>query len=185
MISGHRLPVAVLLAGLVAVAMHLGPAARAEVIAAAFVIVGYSTWMGLSSWRDACEDVTWRRYLASLPANRPAARVRRLAREPRFWWSLLAGAALVTIGVWRAGVEQPVILTALGIGWSAVAGVLNYELTLLHPTTRCRDCHYELAGHLDASRPEQKITCPECGRLWRKSDLCLVAAESRMDRLAD
>lgn len=167
---------AVAVAAAVALLLHFGAEARVEVVAAGFIIIGYTVWTALATWRDVRLNAAWRQYVSTLPANRPRRRVARLMRDGGFWRSLVSGTALVVTGVWYAGVEQPALLAALGGGWSMLAGGLNYELTLLHPTTRCRDCQYDLTGHLDPDQPDQRVTCPECGRTWDKAALCLTAS---------
>ena len=50
-----------------------------------------------------------------------------------------------------------------GVLWSLVSVLLNFGLTILSPTTRCRRCNYQLLAHLDSEPGEQIVQCPECG----------------------
>jgi hypothetical protein len=146
---------------------------------AAFVIAGYTAWLWAATHRVAMEHHHERDAVRSLSINRPARRLGRLLQDVGFWWSVAFGCATVTGSVWYAGLREPNLLAAIGGVWGLIAVSMNYSLTLLHPTTRCRRCHYQLVAHLDPEDPLQRVICPECGAEWSKSQLCLVGARYR------
>lgn len=146
---------------------------NAEMAIACFVIVGYSAWMIAATRVEIAENHSMRQYLCRIPVNKPFRRVLRMLADPGFWWSLTFGSATITGAVWYAGFRNIKILIVAGIMWGLLSVLLNFGLTLLHPTTRCRRCKYELAAHLDSKDPNQTVRCPECGRSWEKSQLLL------------
>jgi hypothetical protein len=146
----------------------------AQVALAAFVIAGYTAWLWAATQRVAMEHAHLRDSLRRLSVNQPGPRIVRLVRDAGFWWSVVFGCSTVTGGVWYAGLRDAELLGAIGAMWGLIAVCMNYSLTLLHPTTRCRRCRYQLVAHLDPGDPHQRIICPECGAEWSKQQLCLV-----------
>ena len=114
----------------------------------------------------------FRSELRLLAINASRRRLLRLLLDPAFWWSVLFGGVTVTGSVWYAGMQIPWVLAGAGAAWALVAVSLNYELTLLQPTTRCRRCHYQLLSHLDPANPAQKVVCPECGAKRVQTEAC-------------
>ncbi len=141
---------------------------------AAFVIVAHAANVFIHFHRAALLDVRMRRELGEMQINTTGRRVLRLFGDPYFWWSLCFGVATIDIACWFAGLHDPSKLGLIGVAWGIVAVMLGYDVTLLYPTTRCRQCGYQLIGLLDHTDPTQALTCPECGRTWTKAQLCLV-----------
>jgi len=144
-----------------------------QIAVACFIIVGYTSWLVSATWSEIMDSYALRTNVDGLPVNRTARRLRRLSLDMGFWWSLMFGGATVTGSVWYAGFRQMTVLVTVGVIWSMVAFLLNFGLTLLTPTTRCRKCAYELAPHMDPARPEQVMVCPECGTAWKQDELLL------------
>jgi hypothetical protein len=145
-----------------------------EVAIASFVIVGYTVWLWAWTRSDIVTHESLRRHLCGYPVNRPLRRTGRLVRDASFWWSIIVGGATVTGSVWYAGMRDIPTIAGIGGMWSMIAVALSYGATLRGPTTRCRKCGYQLAAHLDPNDPQQVVNCPECGRQWSKSALCLM-----------
>lgn len=158
--------------------------ASVEVAIAAFVIVGYTAWLWAAAHDAVAETESTRGHLRQFSANAPWRRVGRLLRDPGFWWSVIFGSATVTGGVWYAGIRETATLCGIGIVWALIAASLNYGLTLAHPTTRCRRCKYQLAGHLVTVDPGLRIICPECGTRWTREELCLTEATTTVSKAA-
>ena len=150
---------------------------EATVAIACWIVVGYTAWLwaatagAVSDYRHRCED------LSLMPFNSRCRRIIRMFSDVGYWWSTLFGCATVTGSAWYVGMQHPVALFGIGAGWCCVSSFLNYGLTLLHPTTRCRRCFYELAAHLDAEPAHQRVQCPECGARWSRSELGLETPE--------
>ncbi|MCZ6837233.1 MAG: hypothetical protein O7G85_15770 [Planctomycetota bacterium] len=146
---------------------------NAQVAVACFIIVGYTAWLVAATWAEIAGDFTSRHNLYALPINRPIKRFKRLLLDPGFWWSLMFGGAIITGAVWYAEFRQTPILVTTGAVWGLIAFMLNFGLTLAHPTTHCRRCGYQLISHMDPENPEQILQCPECGTAWMKNELLL------------
>ena len=144
-----------------------------QIAVACFIIVGYTSWLVSATWSDIVASYALRTNVDGLPVNRTPRRLRRMLLDAGFWWSLMFGGATVTGSVWYAGFRQTSVLVTAGVIWAMVAFLLNYGLTLLTPTTRCRRCGYQLAPHMDPARSEQVLVCPECGTAWKKDELLL------------
>jgi len=140
---------------------------------ACFIIVGYTSWLVAATWSEIVASYAMRTNVDALPVNRADRRLKRMCLDMGFWWSLTFGGATVTGSVWYAGFRQMAVLLTVGAIWALVAFLLNYGLTLLTPTTRCRRCGYQLAPHMDPARGEQVLICPECGTAWKKDELLL------------
>lgn len=145
-----------------------------ELTIATFVICGYTAglWFHLSA--TAAQYVDLYRQLRKMPINAPHQRVRRLFTDFGFWWSLFFGLATIGSAGWYAGLRHMPSLIAVEALWGVTTLILNYETTILQPTTRCRNCSYQLLAQLDPDDPAQRVRCPECGKKWSKSDLCLL-----------
>jgi hypothetical protein len=181
--SLHALLVGVIVGVNAALPIYLWQA-RVEVAIAAFVIVGYTAWLWAAT-HDAVSETELRRdHLRKLSANNSWRRVGRLFSDPGFWWSVVFGSATVTGGVWYAGIRETSTLIGIGGVWALIAASLNYGLTLDQPTTRCRRCKYQLAGHLNTDGEAQHITCPECGAHWTREQLCLTEPSRVMSTAA-
>lgn len=145
-----------------------------ELSVATFMIAGYtaSLWLHLSA--------TARRYgshyeqLKLMEINRHSLRIRRLLSDFAFWWSLAFGLAVIGGAAWYGGLRSLTTIGWIEVCWAVVTLMLNFEVTVLEPTTRCRHCGYQLIGQLDPSDATQRVRCPECGKTWSKSDLCLI-----------
>lgn len=181
--SLHALLVAIIVGVNAALPIYLWQAS-VEVAIAAFVIVGYTAWLWAATRYAIDENEQHRDALRRLPANSPVHRVGRLLIDPGFWWSIIFGCATVTGGVWYAGMREMTTLIGIGSVWAVIAASLNYGLTLNQPTTRCRRCKYQLAGHIDHSNPAQRITCPECGSRWSQQQLCLSSPPAPVKKAA-
>ena len=181
----------VIIGGSAALPLYLWQHETAVAIAC-WIVVGYTTWLwaataeAVSDYRHRCED------LSVMPFNNRLRRLRRMFGDVGYWWSTLFGCATVTGSAWYVGIQNPITLGGIGAGWCCVSSFLNYGLTLLHPTTRCRRCFYQLAAHLERAESKQKVQCPECGARWSKIELGLelpkaakavqeVAAVQRME----
>jgi len=149
---------------------------------ACMIVVGYTIWL----WAATAEAAADYRHLCSelreLPFNCWWRRLGRMLGDWGFWWSTMFGCATITGSAWYVGLQDWMILAAIGVGWAAVAVALNYGLTLLHPTTRCRRCFYQLSAHLDPDDVHQRVICPECGAKWNKIELGLAAPQRRRAR---
>lgn len=158
---------------LAAAAMYLWQK-NVELTVATFVIAGYtaSLWLHLSATARRFGDHY--RALKVMEINRWPLRARRLLGDFTFWWSLAFGLAVIGGAAWYGGLRHLPTLAAIEACWAVVTLILNYEVTVLEPTTRCRHCGYQLIAHLDPADAAQRVRCPECGRTWSKSDLCLI-----------
>jgi len=78
---------------------------------------------------------------------------------------------MVTGSVWYAGIREVVTLAGVAAAWLFIAVSLNYGLTLLHPTTRCRKCAYNLASQIAIDDGKSYVKCPECGARWSRAQL--------------
>lgn len=172
----HRgLPLSTLLAGSLfgggaALAMYLWQQS-VELTGASYVIVGYTTgyWFHL---RTTCQwSLQMMRDLKRHSINRVHSRIGRMLADSTFWVSLLAGAVLIPASAWYAGLRDPYGLAWVAGCWSMIALMLNFEMTVLFPTTRCRKCDYQLLAQFNPEDPQQVVRCPECGTAWSKSDL--------------
>lgn len=145
-----------------------------ELTVATFMIAGYtaSLWLYLSAM--ARKYGSHYEHLKLMEINRPTLRVRRLFTDFAFWWSLTFGLAVIGGAAWYGGLRSIPTIGWIECCWSLVTLILNYEVTVLEPTTRCRHCGYQLIGQLDPSDAAQRVRCPECGKTWSKSDLCLI-----------
>ncbi|MEC9372229.1 MAG: hypothetical protein VYC34_00220 [Planctomycetota bacterium] len=141
---------------------------------AAFVMSAYAAGVFLIAQRDAALDGELQQHVRRAAINRTRRRLFRLVRDPLSWWSLAFGLGCLLGASWLGGIRGVVTLGLIGLAWSLVNFLLSYELTVLHPTTRCRKCFYQLIGILNPAEPEQRVRCPECGSVWRKQDLCLT-----------
>lgn len=146
-----------------------------------FAIVAYSA--GLWHWlRDACQ---WSRQMQQsfkrLQVNRTSRRLSRLLSDRAAWTSLILGLLIIGTSAWYAGLRDLGALLWIEFCWSMVTAMLNYDLTILQPTTRCRNCQYQLIGLLDCDDPVQIVTCPECGHKWSKAELCLVQLQHQSE----
>lgn len=145
-----------------------------ELSVSTFMIAGYtaSLWLHLSA--------TARRYgshyhhLKQMEINRISLRIRRMLTDFAFWWSLMFGLAVIGGAAWYGGLRSTTTIGWIELCWALVTLFLNFEVTVLEPTTRCRHCGYQLIGQLDPSDAAQRVRCPECGKTWSKSDLCLI-----------
>ncbi len=149
---------------------------NAEIAIASFIIAAYVTWMIVATRVEMAESISTRHYLYTLPCNRPWQRLWRMFMDFGFWWSLMFGGATITGALWYAGLQNTVILSCIGIIWGCLALLLNFGLTLLHPSTNCRRCGYQLASHLDPNDSKQIVRCPECGSVWEKSQLLITGS---------
>lgn len=147
---------------------------NAEMAIASFIIAAYVTWMIVVTRVEMAESISTRHYLYTLPCNRPWQRLWRMFMDFGFWWSLMFGGATITGALWYAGLQNTVILSCTGVIWGGLAMLLNFGLTLLHPSTNCRRCGYQLASHLDPNDSKQIVRCPECGSVWEKSQLLIT-----------
>lgn len=145
-----------------------------ELTVATFMIAGYTASLWLHLTATARRFADHYRHLRTMEINRAPRRVRRLLADFGFWWSLIFGLAVIGGAAWYGGLHDLQTLAAIEGCWAGVTVILNYEVTVLEPTTRCRHCGYQLIGHLDPADAEQRVRCPECGRTWSKSDLCLI-----------
>lgn len=145
-----------------------------ELACSAYVIVGYTTgyWFHLRTVRRWSLDMM--RDLKRREINRFDRRVARLLGDVAFWLSLMFGALLVFGSAWYAGLRAPLSLAYVAGGWALIAILLNFEMTVLFPTTRCRKCDYQLLPQLNPEDLTQVVLCPECGSHWTKSDLFLT-----------
>ncbi len=142
---------------------------------ACWIVVSYTAWLwaatleAVSDYRHHCED------LRLMLFNNSWRRLRRMFGDVGYWWSTLFGCATVTGSAWYVGMQNPIALAGIGVGWCFVSSFLNYGLTLLHPTTRCRRCFYQLSAHLDEAQQQkqQRVQCPECGARWSRFELGL------------
>lgn len=151
---------------------------NAEIAVACFIIVGYTSWLVAATWSEISDNYRAEHDLYRLPINGTGRRIVRMLLDPGFWWSLLFGGAIVTGAVWYAEFRQPVVLATTGAIWCLIAFLLNYGLTLAHPTTHCRRCGYQLSSHMDPAKPGQTLQCPECGSVWTKSELLLTDGDT-------
>jgi hypothetical protein len=181
--SLHALLVGVIVGANAALPIYLWQAS-VEVAIASFVIVGYTAWLWAAAHEAVSETELRREQLSRLSANSTPRRLCRLVADPGFWWSVVFGSATVTGGVWYAGIRESGTLVGIGAVWALIAASLNYGLTLNQPTTRCRRCKYQLAGHINADDAEQTITCPECGAHWTRHQLCLTEKPSVTSKAA-
>lgn len=142
-----------------------------SVAIACWIVVGYTVWLwaataeAVSDYRHQCGE------LRALPFNGWSMRATRMFGDVGYWWSTLFGCATITGSAWYVGINDPVMLTLIGAGWCLVSTTLNWSLTLLHPTTRCRRCYYQLAAHIESMHGHDQIICPECGAHWTKEQL--------------
>lgn len=145
-----------------------------EIAVATALIAGYTAglWFHLSASIALLNEHY--RLLKTMSINRPARRAARLTRDFGFWWSLLFGMTVMASGAWIGGLRDWRLIAWIDLCWALTTVILNYEVTVLQPTTRCRACGYQLLGLLDAGDPLQVVRCPECGTKWSKSDLCLT-----------
>jgi len=148
-----------------------------ELTVATFVIAGYTASLWLHLTATARRFADHYRQLKMMEINRSSMRVRRLFADFGFWWSLTFGLAVIGGAAWYGGLHHLQTLAGIEFCWAVVTVILNYEVTVLEPTTRCRHCGYQLIAHLDPSDAAQRVRCPECGRTWSKSDLCLIPPE--------
>lgn len=151
---------------------------NAEMAIASFIIATYITWMIVATRVEMAESISTRHHLYTLPCNRSWKRLWRMLLDFGFWWSLMFGVATITGALWYAGLQDTAILTGTGIIWGCLAVLLNFGLTLLHPTTNCRRCGYQLAAHLDPNDVNQIVRCPECGSVWEQSQLLVTNTET-------
>jgi len=142
---------------------------------AGFVIFGYTAWLWAATRVSVSADRSAQAAVALLPINRWWRRLGRLLASAEYWWSLMFGCATVTGSLWYAGLKASATLSGIAGVWCVIALCLNFSLTLAYPTTRCRRCGYQLAGHLRFDEPDQVVKCSECGSTWTKAQLCLVA----------
>ncbi len=141
---------------------------------ATFIMCSYTAGILVIAHRAAKYDHVHRKLLSRLPINRPHRRIFRMLIDPLAWWSLAFGLSCVVGAAWWGGISDPSRLGLVALAWFMVNVLLSYELTLLHPTTRCRKCDYQLVSLLDPTDRTQIVKCPECGSQWSKADLCLV-----------
>lgn len=146
---------------------------------ACMIVVGYTVWLWAATTEAAADYRHMCSELRDLPFNCWWRRLGRMAGDWGFWWSTLFGCATITGSAWYVGLQDWFVLGLIGAGWGLVAVSLNYGLTLLHPTTRCRRCYYQLSAHLDPADPHQRVTCPECGARWNKIELGLATPQRR------
>ncbi|MCL4209367.1 MAG: hypothetical protein HRU76_14290 [Phycisphaeraceae bacterium] len=139
-----------------------------QIAIASFVIVGYTGWLWAHSFNHAALASTLSRELRSMSINRHSRRVGRMLLDPGFWWTMLFGGLMVSGSVWYAGVRDPAVVTAVAASWGFIALCMSYGYTLVHPTSNCRRCGYDLRGQL-ASDPEAGVVrCPECSAKWSR-----------------
>ncbi|MFW5652597.1 MAG: hypothetical protein ACOC0P_01010 [Planctomycetota bacterium] len=145
-----------------------------EISVATCIIMGYTAAIWLRLRAGSQGSVQLKRHLRTLPVNDTPRRLRRLFSDGEFWSALGFGVVLIGGAAWHGGLRDPMTLSAILSAWVLITIVLDYDLTLLEPTTRCRRCQYQLASHMDVDDPDQIVQCPECGAAWTKRDLCLV-----------
>ncbi|MFG0328402.1 MAG: hypothetical protein ACF8PN_00765 [Phycisphaerales bacterium] len=145
-----------------------------ELMCSTFFIVAYTVgaWLQFKALRHYTAEALGE--LRRHPINRPDRRAIRLIGTLRFWWSIVFGTVIVITSAWYAGLRDLYGLAWVATGWTLIAFLLNYEMTILFPTTRCRKCDYQLMPQLDPKDPEQIVQCPECGSKWTKSELFLT-----------
>jgi len=143
-----------------------------------FVVISWTGgfWLYMKSSNRLAQE--FYDYLRSLPINRPRLRIRRLVRDGAVHWSTLIGLGLMGFSCWYAGLREPISIAGVEVGWIVMALTLNFQLTLMEPTTRCRLCGYQLIGQLSADETSESVRCPECGTQWAKQDLCLAPPET-------
>jgi len=163
----------VVVGGAAALGMQLWVGAS-QISIATFIMVSYMAGMLVVVRRASHLDAGLVDHLRTLPINSAGRRVRRMIADRQFWLSLVIGGALLTGAAWYGGLREPRTLTLVGAAWALLDVLLGYDLTLLHPTTRCRRCGYQLMPMLDPADLAQKVRCPECGVVWAKADLCLT-----------
>lgn len=156
-----------------AVAVHWWQGST-EVAVASCMIMGYTSAIWLRLRLGSRGSAELKRHLRTLPSNATPFRVRRLFADGEFWSALCFGVVLVGAAAWHGGLRDPATLASILAAWALITIVLDYDLTLLEPTTRCRRCQYQLVGQLDVDDPDQVVRCPECGAVWSKRQLCLV-----------
>lgn len=152
---------------------------NATVAVACWIVVGYTAWLwaataeAVANYRHQCDELRMMKF------NRRCRRLGRMFTDIGYWWSTLFGCATVTGSAWYVGLQNPITLGGIGLGWCMVSSFLNWGLTLLHPTTRCRRCFYQLAAHLTGAAAHERVQCPECGAKWSKIELGLELPGSR------
>lgn len=160
-----------------AIPMYLWQSSIESAIAT-FLIAGYIAFVGLASHNDIAHLAQHRSQLRLMSCNRLSRRVKRLALMPGFWWNVCFGGGIVTGSLWYAGLQDPGALAQVGGAWFAIAVCLNYGASMLHPTTRCRHCGYQLVGQLAASPGAPRVRCPECGRKATLADMGVHVGQS-------
>jgi len=176
---------AVLFIGLLAggsagAAMHVWLGAT-QITVATFVMVGYmagALTLVRRVWRFDSQSLE---QLRSLEINRPTQRLRRLVADRQFWLSTGIGVACLGGAAWYGGLREPRMIALVAAAWTLLDVLLSYDLTVLHPTTRCRRCHYQLMPFLNPADPHQRVRCTECGAVWSKEQLCLTPTESHAE----
>lgn len=139
-----------------------------QIAIASFVIVGYTGWLWAHAFNHASLASTLGGELRSLSINSHSRRVVRLLLDPGFWWSMLFGGIMVSGSVWYAGVREAMVISAVAVSWGFIALCLSYGYTLIHPTSNCRRCGYDLRGQLAADQLARVVQCPECGAKWSR-----------------
>lgn len=151
---------------------------NAQLAVACLIVVGYTVWLWAATAGEIASNMHMRQDLRLLPMNSCPRRIGRMVADGGFWWSICFGCTIVSGSAWYVGITRPDTLIGIGAAWSLVAVLLNYGLTLEHPTTRCRRCFYQLRSHFDRAAQHEKVRCPECGAHWSRADLGLIPVDA-------